>query len=62
MNKYGDTVDGAQVPGSTPANNGLVDLSKPTDGSEPKVSDNTAATVGDLRNMGWIVSSDKNNW
>ena len=23
------------------------------------VSDNTAATVGDLRNMGWIVSSDK---
>ena len=59
LNKYGDTVDGAQVPGSTPANNGLVDLSKPADGSEPKVSDNTAATVGDLRNMGWIVSSDK---
>ena len=24
-----------------------------------KVSDNTAATVGDLRNMGWVVSSDK---
>ncbi|MBS6626552.1 MAG: YadA-like family protein [Veillonella sp. oral taxon 780] len=59
LNKYGDTVNGAQVPGSTPANNGLVDLSKPADGSEPKVSDNTAATVGDLRNMGWIVSSDK---
>ncbi|WP_127135786.1 ESPR-type extended signal peptide-containing protein [Veillonella sp. 3913] len=59
LNKYGDTVDGTQVPGSTPANNGLVDLSKPADGSEPKVSDNTAATVGDLRNMGWIVSSDK---
>ena len=59
LNKYGDTVDGAQVPGSTPANNGLVDLSKPADVSEPKVSDNTAATVGDLRNMGWIVSSDK---
>ena len=59
LNKYGDIVDGAQVPGSTPANNGLVDLSKPADGSEPKVSDNTAATVGDLRNMGWIVSSDK---
>ncbi|TDN41066.1 YadA-like family protein [Haemophilus haemolyticus] len=59
LNKYGDTVDGAQVPGSTVANNGLVDLSKPADGSKPKVSDNTAATVGDLRNMGWIVSSDK---
>ena len=59
LNKYGDTVDGKEVPGSTKANNGLVDLSTPTDGSKPKVSDNTAATVGDLRNMGWIVSSDK---
>ncbi|EGT74545.1 ESPR-type extended signal peptide-containing protein [Haemophilus haemolyticus] len=59
LQKYGDTVDGKEVPGSTKANNGLIDLSTPTDGSKPKVSDNTAATVGDLRNMGWIVSSDK---
>ena len=59
LQKYGDIVDGKEVPGSTKANNGLVDLSTPTDGSKPKVSDNTAATVGDLRNMGWIVSSDK---
>ena len=59
LQKYGDTVDGKEVPGSTKANNGLVDLSTPTDGAKPKVSDNTAATVGDLRNMGWIVSSDK---
>ena len=58
LHKYGDTVDGNQVPGTTPANTGLIDLSKPATG-EPKVSDNTAATVGDLRNMGWIVSSDK---
>ena len=58
LNKYGDTVNNAPVPGSTPANNGLVDLSVPKDG-QPTVSDNTAATVGDLRNMGWIVSSDK---
>ena len=36
----------------------LVDLSKPATG-EPTVKDNTAATVGDLRNMGWVVSSDK---
>ncbi|MCW9716375.1 YadA-like family protein [Avibacterium sp. 21-594] len=36
---------------------GLVDLSKPTDGAAPAVSDNTAATVGDLRNMGWVVSA-----
>ena len=59
LQKYGDTVDGKEVPGSTKANNGLVDLSTPIDGSKPKVSDNTAATVGDLRNMGWIVSADK---
>ena len=59
LNKYGDTVDGKEVPGSTKANNGLVDLSKPANGDAPKVSDNTAATVGDLRNMGWIVSSNK---
>ena len=59
LQKYGDTVDGKEVPGSTKANNGLIDLSTPTDGTKPKVSDNTAATVGDLRNMGWIVSSDK---
>ena len=37
---------------------GLVDLSKPAAGT-PAVPDTTAATVGDLRNMGWVVSSDK---
>ena len=59
LSKYGDTVDGKPVAGTTTANTGLIDLSKPTNGDVPKVSDNTAATVGDLRNMGWIVSSDK---
>ena len=58
LDKYGDQVNGAVVPGSNDKNRGLVDLSKPANG-EPKVSDNTASTVGDLRNMGWIVSSDK---
>ena len=58
LQKYGDQVNGADVPGTNDKNRGLVDLSKPTTG-EPKVSDNTAATVGDLRNMGWIVSADK---
>ena len=58
LDKYGDQVNGAVVSGSNDKNRGLVDLSKPANG-EPKVSDNTAATVGDLRNMGWIVSSDK---
>ena len=47
------------APDSPDAKKGLVDLSKPKDGSEPTVSDNTAATVGDLRNMGWVVSADK---
>ena len=59
LHKYGDKVDGKPVEGTTIANTGLIDLSKPTNGDAPKVSDNTAATVGDLRNMGWIVSSDK---
>ena len=53
-----DTYDD-NVPGTTDKNRGLVDLSKPANGDAPKVSDNTAATVGDLRNMGWIVSADK---
>ena len=59
LNKYGDNIDGKPVAGTTTANTGLIDLSKPTNGDAPKVSDNTAATVGDLRNMGWLVSSDK---
>ena len=59
LNKYGDSIDGKPVAGTTTANTGLIDLSKPTNGDAPKVSDNTAATVGDLRNMGWLVSSDK---
>ncbi len=37
---------------------GLVDLSKPATGT-PTVGDNTAATVGDLRGMGWVLSADK---
>ena len=41
------------VNSKVPAKNALRNLDN-TD-----VSDNTAATVGDLRNMGWIVSSDK---
>ena len=58
LDKYGDQVNNADVPGTTDKNRGLVDLSKPAN-ADPKVSDNTAATVGDLRNMGWIVSSNK---
>ena len=39
---------------------GLINLNeKDPVTNKPKVSDNNAATVGDLRNMGWVVSSDK---
>ena len=41
------------VDGKAPVKNGLRDL------SNQNVTDNTVATVGDIRNMGWIVSSDK---
>ena len=50
------------APDSPDAKKGLVDLSKPEDGSAPTVSDNTAATVGDLRNMGWIVGAPENGY
>ena len=42
------------VNGKEPAKNSLRDL------TNTNVTDNTVATVGDIRNMGWIVSSDKN--
>ncbi|WP_080566935.1 YadA-like family protein [Neisseria lactamica] len=43
--------------GGTDAKKDLINLGNSSTGS--KVSDNNAATVGDLRNMGWVVSSDK---
>lgn len=47
-----------QVDNKDTPKTGLVDLSKPTTGT-PTVGDNTAATVGDLRGMGWVLSADK---
>ena len=38
---------------------GLVNLNDKDDAGNYKVSNNNVATVGDLRNMGWVVSSDK---
>ena len=43
--------------GGTDAKKDLINLGNPSTGS--KVPNNNAATVGDLRNMGWVVSSDK---
>ncbi|TPH23946.1 hypothetical protein EUX48_03260, partial [Haemophilus haemolyticus] len=48
-----ENYNGAPVNGQAPVKNGLRDL------SNQNVTDNTVATVGDIRNMGWIVSSDK---
>ncbi|MCF7521158.1 YadA-like family protein [Neisseria sp. ZJ106] len=54
--------DPTKAPGATPETPadpkaGLLNLTKPTDPND--TSDNNVATVGDLRNMGWVVSSDK---
>nr|WP_308020717.1 YadA-like family protein [Neisseria bergeri] len=43
-----------------PKTEGLLNLNKTEAGkTEPAVGDNTAATVGDLRGMGWVLSADK---
>ncbi|KOQ98069.1 hypothetical protein ABW51_02225 [Haemophilus sp. C1] len=43
-----------------PKTEGLLNLNKTEAGkTEPTVGDNTAATVGDLRGMGWVLSADK---
>lgn len=43
-----------------PKTGGLLNLNKTETGkTEPAVGDNTAATVGDLRGMGWVLSADK---
>ena len=48
--------DGTTTPDSANKTAGLVNL------INDKVSDNNAATVGDLRNMGWVVSAEGNNY
>lgn len=43
-----------------PKTGGLLNLNKTETGkTEPAVGDNTAATVGDLRGMGWVLSAEK---
>lgn len=49
-------------PVATAAKNGLIDLSQPNTGAAgtgTSVADTTAATVGDLRKLGWVLSADK---
>ena len=52
-----DVSSGLTTHGGTDAKKDLVNLGEPSTGS--KAPDNNAATVGDLRKMGWVVSSDK---
>lgn len=41
------------------AYNGLTNLDEKGADNHPTVADNTAATVGDLRGLGWVISADK---
>lgn len=41
------------------AYNGLTNLDEKDANNNPTVADNTAATVGDLRGLGWVISADK---
>lgn len=41
------------------AYNGLTNLDEKDADNNPTVADNTAATVGDLRGLGWVISADK---
>ena len=52
-----DVNSGLTTNGGEGAKKDLVNLGEPSTGS--KAPDNNAATVGDLRKMGWVVSSDK---
>ena len=65
LTTYGNNQNGTPTTGSVDeAKKYLVDLTKPaadaaTNGADAKAPDNTAATVGDLRGLGWVLSSDK---
>ena len=67
LKTYGDNqANAAGQAGNTntvaAAKNGLIDLSQPNTGAAgtgTSVADTTAATVGDLRKLGWVLSADK---
>ncbi|HFC8540992.1 TPA: ESPR-type extended signal peptide-containing protein [Neisseria lactamica] len=67
LKTYGDNqANAAGQAGNTDtvaaAKNGLIDLSQPNTGAAgtgTSVADTTAATVGDLRKLGWVLSADK---
>lgn len=65
LKTYGDNQANAAGQAGNPvatAKNGLIDLSQPNAGAAgtgTSVADTTAATVGDLRKLGWVLSADK---
>ena len=64
LKTYGDTQNGQPAANTNTAKNGLINLDTATTpanggGTGTSVADTTAATVGDLRKLGWVLSSDK---
>lgn len=64
LKTYGDTQNGQPAANTNTAKNGLINLdtaTTPTNGggTGTSVADTTAATVGDLRKLGWVLSADK---
>lgn len=66
LNAYGDTNANFDAANNSIADlnkqndgvhNGLLNLNEKGSGKNLLVSDNTAATVGDLRKLGWVLSS-----
>ncbi len=64
LKTYGDTQNGQPTANTNTAKNNLINLDTATTpanggGTGTSVADTTAATVGDLRKLGWVLSSDK---
>lgn len=64
LKTYGDTQNGWPAANTNTAKNGLINLDTATTpanggGTGTSVADTTAATVGDLRKLGWVLSADK---
>ncbi|HFC8549107.1 TPA: Hia/Hsf adhesin N-terminal domain-containing protein [Neisseria lactamica] len=64
LKTYGDTQNGQPAANTNTAKNGLINLDTATTpanggGTGTSVADSTAATVGDLRKLGWVLSADK---
>ncbi|WP_455512128.1 Hia/Hsf adhesin N-terminal domain-containing protein [Neisseria lactamica] len=64
LKTYGDTQNGQPAANTNTAKNNLINLDTATTpanggGTGTSVADTTAATVGDLRKLGWVLSADK---